>query len=53
MVKLVKKKAVCGRQMWRILALVRRINIIASIESPQIDCVEKWSRESRFLKFMK
>ena len=39
--------------MGRILALVRRINIIASIESPQIDCVEKWSRESRFLKFMK
>ena len=53
MVKLVKESAVCGRQMQKILALVRRINITASIESPQIDCVEKWSRESGFLKFMK
>lgn len=40
------------KKIVNILALVR-INIIASIESPQIDCVEKWSRESRILKFMK
>lgn len=43
-----------GDKNVKILALVRRINIITSNESPQIDCcVEKWSRESRFLKFMK